>query len=333
MGHHGLRGGARAIALALAVIGATSHAEAQPAAKVYRVGGLVDGAAAAPRTRPLLEAFLQGLRDLGWVEGRNLALDIRFTEGSPDRLAPLAAELVARNPDVLVGGGTGPTLALVHATSTIPIVTFSSDAVASGLVANLAHPGGNVTGLSNLSPELGGKRLQILKEIVPTLTRVALVGNSANPPTRQLVKETEQAARTLGVATIAVDVRGPKDFDTASAAISQSRAEGMLVSFDPATFVQLQRIVDFARERRLPAVYGIREFADAGGLLSYGVSLADLFRRAATYVDRILRGASPAALPVEQPTKFELIVNLRAAKALGLAVPSSVLARADEVIE
>jgi len=333
MRHHGLRGGARAAALALAVIGPVNQAQAQPAAKVYRVGGLVDGAAAAPRARPLLESFVQGLRDLGWVEGRNLTLDIRYTEGSPDRLDPLAAELVARNPDVLVGGGTGPTLALRRATSTIPIVTFSSDAVGSGLVATLAHPGGNVTGLSNLSPELGGKRLQILKEIVPTLTRVALVGNSANPPTRLLIRETELAARALGVDTIAVDVRGSRDFDAASAAIGQGRAEGLLVTFDPATFVQLTRIVDFARERRLPAVYGIREFADAGGLLSYGVSLADLFRRAATYVDRILKGASPAVLPVEQPTKFELIVNLRTAKALGLAIPSSVLARADEVIQ
>jgi putative ABC transport system substrate-binding protein len=293
----------------------------------------VDDAASSPRQRPLLEAFRQGLRDLGYVEGRNVVLELRYTEGVSERLGPLAAELVGLGPDVLLAGGTRPALALKGATTTLPIVALSSDAVGSGLVASLARPGGNVTGLSNLAPELGGKRMQLLKETLPALSRVALLWNTASATTRLEAREAEVAARTLGVELQSVEVRGRGDFDAAFAAIARGRAEALVVIFDPITVAQLPRIVGFAREKQLPGIYGIREFADAGGLISYGVSLADLARRTGSYIDKILRGAKPADLPVEQPTKFELVINLKTARTLGLTIPQSVLIRADEVIQ
>jgi putative ABC transport system substrate-binding protein len=322
-----------AVLLAIHLLATPLAATAQPAGKVYRIGGLVDGSSSGPRVRQLREAFLKGLHDLGYVEGRNVAVELRYTEGASERLGPLAAELVALGPDILLAGGTGPALALKRATATIPIVALSSDAVGSGLVATLARPGGNVTGLSNLAPELAGKRLQLLKEMLPALSRVALLWNAASATTGLEAREAEVTARTLGVELPSVEVRGRGDFDAAFAAIARGRAEALLVVFDPVTVAQLPRIVGFAREKQLPAVYGVREFVDAGGLISYGVNLADLLRRLGSYVDRILRGAKPADLPVEQPAKFELVVNLRTAKALGLTVPRSVLIQADEVIQ
>jgi putative ABC transport system substrate-binding protein len=319
--------------LALALLATPLAAAAQPAGKVYRIGGLVDDAASSPRVRPLLDAFRQGLRELGYAEGRNIVLELRYTEGVPERRLPLAAELVGLGPDVLVTAGTGSALALKQATTSIPIVALSSDAVGSGLVASLARPGGNVTGLSNLAPELGGKRVQLLKEILPALSRMALLWNTASATTGLEAREAEAAARSLGVELQSVEVRGRADFDAAFAAIARGRAEALCVIFDPVTVSQLPRIVAFVREKQLPAVYGIREFAEAGGLLAYGVNQADLARRVGTYVDKLLKGAKPADLPVEQPTTFELVVNLKAARALGLTIPRSVLIRADDVIQ
>jgi putative ABC transport system substrate-binding protein len=321
------------VLLCLALLATPLAAAAQPAGKVYRIGGLVNDASSSPRQRAGLEAFRQGLHDVGFVEGRNYVLEVRYTEGAPERLGPLAAELVGLGPDVLGAAGTGPALALKRATTTIPIVALSADAVGSGLVASLARPGGNVTGLSNLAPELGGKRLELLKEIWPTLSRVALLWNTASASTRLEAREAEAAARSLGVDLQSVEVRGRGDFDAAFAAIVRGRAEALFAILDTVTLAQLPRLVAFVRERRLPAVYGTREFAEAGGLVSYGPNLADLYRRAGIYVGKILKGAKPADLPVEQPTKFELIVNLRTAKALGLTIPPSVLLRADEVID
>jgi putative ABC transport system substrate-binding protein len=319
--------------LALALLATPLAGAAQPAAKVYRFGALVDDASSGPRQRALREAFRQGLHDLGYVEGLHYVLELRFTEGAVERLAPLAAELAGLGPDILLAAGTRSALALKGATTTIPIVANSSDAVGSGLVASLARPGGNVTGLSNLAPELGGKRLQLLKEIVPALSRVALLWNTASASTRLEAREAEVAARTLGVELQSVEVRGRGDVEGAFAAITRGRAEALFVIFDPVTIAELPRILAFAREKKLPAVYGVREFAEAGGLVSYGVNLADLFRRVGGFVDKILKGAKPADLPVEQPTKFELIVNLRTARTLGLAIPESVLIRADHVIQ
>jgi putative ABC transport system substrate-binding protein len=319
--------------LALVLLPAPLTAAAQPAGKVHRIGGLVDGMSSSPMQRPLLEAFHQGLRDLGYAEGRNLVLEVRYAEGASERVGPLAAELVGLGPDVLVAVGTAPALALKRATTTIPIVFLSSDAVGSGLVASLARPGGNVTGLSNLAPELGAKRLELLKEIVPALSRVALLWNTASATTRLEAREAEVAANTLGVELQSVEVRGRGDFDGAFAAITRGRAQALFVIFDPVTIAALPRIVAFAREKQLPAVYGVREFAEAGGLVAYGVNYADLLRRTGIYIDKILKGAKPADLPVEQPTKFELIVNLKTARTLGLAIPQSVLIRADHVIQ
>jgi putative ABC transport system substrate-binding protein len=320
-------------AIALALLAAPLAVEGQPAARAYRFGALVDDASSGPRQRALREAFRQGLHDLGYVEGQHYALELRFTEGAVERLAPLATELAGVGPDILLASGTRSALALKGTTTTIPIVALSADAVGSGLVASLARPGGNVTGLSALAPELGGKRLQLLKEIVPALSRVALLWNTASASTRLEAREVEVAARSLNVELQSVEVRGRGDFEGAFAALTRGRAEALFVLFDPVTLAELPRIVAFAREKKLPAVYGVREFAEAGGLVSYGVNLADLFRRMGIYVDKILKGAKPADLPVEQPTKFQLVINLKTAKALGLTIPPAVLARADEIIE
>ena len=328
-----IRGVALVALLAVSLLATPRAAAEQPAGKVYRIGGLVNDVSSSPRQRALLEAFRQGLHDVGYVEGRNYVLEVRYTEGAPERLGPLAAELVGLGPDVLGAAGTGPALALKRATTTIPIVALSADAVGSGLVASLARPAGNVTGLSNLAPELGGKRLELLKEILPTLSRVALLWNTASTSTRLEVREAEAAARSLGMELQSVEVRGRGDFDAAFAAIVRGRAEALFAILDTVTLAQLPRLVAFVRERRLPAVYGTREFAEAGGLVSYGPNLADLYRRVGMYVGKILKGAKPADLPVEQPTTFELVVNLKTAKALGITIPQSVLLRADHVIE
>jgi putative ABC transport system substrate-binding protein len=298
-------------------------AEAQQAAKVARIGWLADNPAANPHIH---EAFRQGLRDLGYVEGRNLVMEYRSA----------AAELVALKVDVIVGPATANALAAKQATKTIPIVfPAAADAVTSGLVTTLARPGGNVTGLSFLGPELIGKRLEQLNQAVPGVRRVAVLwqpGALGARTDKDILKEAEVAARALGVRPQFVEARGPADFDRAFSDMTKARAGALTVWSTPLFFTERRRLVDLAAKNRLPAVYPWREFVDAGGLMSYGPDLADMFRRAATYVDKILKGAKPADLPVEQPTKFELVINLKAAKALGLTIPPSLLQRADEVI-
>jgi putative ABC transport system substrate-binding protein len=311
-------------------------AEAQQAAKVARIGYLTGtNLAANPH---LHEAFRQGLRDLAYVEGRNLVIEYRDAEGKPERLPALAAELVALKVDVIVtGGGTPTALAAKQATRTLPIVfAFAADPVTSGLVTSLARPGGNITGLSILTTELVGKCLELLKQAVPGVSRVAVLwspGALGERTEKDMLKGADVAGRALGVRLQFVEARGPADFDRAFADMTKART-GALTVLPSAMFVnERRRLVDLAAKNRLPAVYPWREFVDAGGLMSYGPNVADLFRRAATYVDKILKGAKPADLPVEQPTKFELVINLKTAKALGLTIPPSLLGRADEIIQ
>src|SRR5713101_2715957 len=309
-------------------------ADAEQAAKVARIGYLTGSLAAFPQLR---EAFIQGLRDLGYVEGRNLVIEYRSPEGKPERLPALAAELVALKVDVIVAAGTPQPLAAKQATRTIPIVfAGASDPVASGLVTSLARPGGNVTGLSILAPELVGKCLEQLKQAVPGVSRVAVLWHPGGYPERtekNILKGAEVAARALGVRPQFIEARGPDDFDRAFSDMTKARAGALTVLGSTMFGNERRRLVDLAAKNRLPAVYPWREFVDAGGLMAYGPNVADLYRRAATYVDKILKGAKPGDLPVEQPTKFELVINLKTAKALGLTIPQSLLLRADEVIQ
>jgi putative ABC transport system substrate-binding protein len=320
--------------LAGALLAAPFAAEAQQAAKVARIGYLAGSLAAFPQLR---EAFIQGLRDLGYVEGRNLVIEYRSPEGKPERLPALAAELVALKIDVIVAAGTPQPLAAKQATRTIPIVfAGASDPVASGLVTSLARPGGNVTGLSLLAPELVGKCLEQIKQAIPGVNRVAVLwqpGGLGERTERDLLKGAEAAGRALGVRLQFVEARGPADFDRAFSDMTKARSDALTVLGSNMFLIERRRLVALAAKNRLPAVYPVREFVDVGGLMAYGANLADLFRRAATYVDKILKGAKPADLPVEQPTKFELVINLKTAKALGLTIPPSLLQRADEVIQ
>jgi putative ABC transport system substrate-binding protein len=282
-------------------------------------------------------AFLEGLRDLGYVEGRNVVIEYRDAEGKVERFPALLAELIALKVDVIVAPGTPAALAAKHATRTLPIVfPVAVDPVQSGLVTSLARPGGNVTGLSALVSELVGKCLEQLTQAVPGVSRVAVLwqpGGLDERTEKEMLKGAEVAGRALGVRLQFVQARGPADFERAFSEMTKARA-GALTVLTSVMFVnERRRLVDLAAENRLPAAYAQREFVDAGGLMSYGTNVADLFRRAATYVDRILKGAKPGDLPVEQSTKFELVINLKAAKALGLTIPPSVLARADQVIE
>jgi putative tryptophan/tyrosine transport system substrate-binding protein len=319
--------------IAISLLAAPLAVEAQPAGKIPQIGFLVAASASDSAYARLIEAFRQGLRDLGYVEGRNIVVEYRYADGKYERLPALAAELVRLKVDVIVSHGTNAPLAAKKATSAIPIVmTSAGDPVGSGLVSSLARPGGNVTGLSLMIPELGGKRLQLLKEILPGLSRVAVLWNAANPYASLVVREMEATATTLGVQLQSLVVRGPDDFEGALAAATTGRAGALTAVEDPLTITKRRQIVDFAAKRRLPAIYGVKEFVDAGGLMSYGANFADLWRRSATYVDKILKGAKPADLPVQQPTKFEFVINLKTAKALGLTIPPSVLLRADEVI-
>jgi putative ABC transport system substrate-binding protein len=318
------------VAGTLGLLAAPLAAKAQLAGKVYRIGILPPGPI-APRMH-LWKAFQDELRQLGYVEGQNITFVIRSPEEAGKPLAELAAELVSLRVDVIVTAGPG-TLAAKNATSTLPVVfTNHSDPVSVGVVASLARPGGNVTGVSLMAPELGGKRLQLLKEVVPRASRVAILWNPANPVLALLVRETEAAARTLGVPLQHLEIRAPEDIDHAFEAATRGLVSALTVVEDPLVLSQRARVVALAAESRLPAIYGFREVAEAGGLMSYAANLSDSYRRAATYVDKILKGAKPADLPVEQPTKFELVINLKTAKALGLTIPPSVLARADEVI-
>ncbi len=322
------------IALAFGILVLSVSSDAQQPGKVARIGFLGNTPPTTPEGRHLLDAFLQGLRERGYVEGKNVAIEYRWAEGKLDRLPELAAQLIRLKPDVIVATGMPAPLALKHATATIPIVMAAAgDPVGSGLVDSLARPGGNITGLSILTPELGGKRLQLLKEVVPGIFRVAVLWNAGNPYAALVVREIEVAARTLGVQLQSLELRGPDDFDGAFGVAIRGRAAAVITVEDPLTVAYRARVVDFASKNRLPAMYGVREFVDAGGLMAYGPSLSDLFRRSATYVEKILKGAKPADLPVEQPTKFEFIINLKTAKALGLTIPRSILIRADEVIQ
>src|SRR2546427_5888338 len=280
-----------------------------------------------------MEAFRNGLHELGYVEGKNIVIEYRYADGKLKRLPALAAELLRLKVDVIVTTGPTTTRPATEATSTIPIVMgFDSDPVGSGFVASLARPGGNVTGLSALSPEISGKQLELLKEIVPTLSRVAVLGNSAEPANALVLREVELAAGAFGVKLQYLDVLGPKDIETAFRAASKGRADAVLVLLSPVVISHRTQLVEIALRSRLPAIYFRPEFVEDGGLMSYATSFADLSRRAATYVDKILKGTKPADLPVEQPTKFELVINLKAAKQIGLTIPPKVLAQADKGI-
>jgi putative ABC transport system substrate-binding protein len=308
-----------------------SLAEAQQPTKIPGIGYL--GAPAPTVVSARTEAFRQGLRDLAYVEGKNIVIEYRFAEGKLDRLPALVSELVRLKVDVIVTGGPTPTRAAKEATSTIPIVMAQDpDPVGNGFVASLARPGGNITGLSTLAPELSGKRLELLKEIIPKLSRVAVFGTSSQPGSAQLLKEIELVAKAFGVKLQYLDVLDPKDIETAFRAASKGRAEAVLMLQSPVLFPQRTQVVDLAATRRLPAIYPSSDIVDVGGLMTYGVSFIDLHRRAATYVDKILKGRTPADLPVEQPMRFEFIINLNAAKKIGLTVPPNVLVRADRVI-
>jgi putative ABC transport system substrate-binding protein len=280
------------------------------------------------------EAFRQGLRELGYVEGKNIVVEWRYAQGKPDRVSQLAAELVGLKVDVIVTAGPTPTRAVKQATKTIPtVMTQDGDPVGNGFVASLARPGGNITGLSRLTPELSGKQLELLKEIVPKLSRVAVFGTSTQPGNAQVLREVELAAKTLGVEVQYLDVLVPKDIETGFRTAGKERAHAVLILV--AGLVansQREKTVDLVVKSRLPAIYNLPGYMEAGGLMFYGVNILDLDRRAATYIDKILKGAKPADLPVEQPTKFELVINLKAAKQIGLTIPPHVLARADRVI-
>ena len=330
-----IRGVALIVVLAVSLLAAPLPAEAQQAAKVARIGYLSPSLASSPH---LHDAFLQGLRDLGYVEGRNVVIEYRDAEGKLERVPALAAELVALKVDVIfVGGGTRVTLAAMQATKTIPIVfTGVGDPIESGLVTNLARPGGNATGLSSLGPELIGKRLELLKQAVPGVDRVAVLrlpGALGERTDKDMLTAADVAARSLGVRLQFVEARGPDEFARAFSDMSSARAGALTVLPSNRFLREHRRLVDLAAKNRLPAVYTSSEFVDAGGLMSYGANQRDLFRRAATYVDKILKGAKPGDLPVEQPTKFELVINLRTAKAAGVTIPPSLLLRADQVIE
>jgi ABC-type uncharacterized transport system substrate-binding protein len=321
-----LAGGLLAIPLA---------AEAQQAAKVARIGYLATNQSVSQIRQ---EAFRQGLRDLGYVEGRNVVIEIRDAEGKPERLPALAADLVALKVDVIVApASTRAALAAKQATRTLPIVFIAvGDPVTSGLVTSLARPGGNVTGLSILLPELVGKCLELLTQAVPGVSRVAVLwqpGALGERTDKYMLKEAETAARALGVRLQLVEARGPADIDRAFSDMTRARAGALTVWSTPMFSSERRRLADLAAKNRLPAVYPQRDYVDAGGLMSDGPNFPDMFRRAATYVDKILKGAKPGDLPVEQPTKFELVINLKTAKALGLTIPPSLLARADEVIQ
>jgi len=301
-------------------------ARAQQQGKIPRIG-IIDDA-------PMWNPFRQGLRDLGYLEGQSIAFEYRHADGEPERLAEAATDLAHRSVDVIATYGTAPSIAAKAATTTIPIVMIGvGDVVRTGLVQSLAHPGGNITGNTVLGPEVQPKRLQLFKEAVPALSRVALLWNPDNASNRLTAEEIRAAAATLGMTFTVVPVRRADELDGALAAMMRERPDGLMATGDALHQLHIERIIKFLANNRLPGLFQLRENVVAGGLMSYGASLPDLFRRGAEYVHRILQGTKPADLPVEQPTKFDLVVNLTTAKALGLEVPPTLLARADEVIE
>ncbi len=319
-------------ALALLLLAAPLAAAAQQPAKIPRIGLL---SPFSPSDTALWhQAFRQGLSDLGWVEGKNISIDYRYSEGRADRLPGLAADLVRLKVDIIVVSVTTDALAAKKATGTIPIVMASvGDPVASGLVASLAQPGGNITGLSQIAPELVGKRLELLKDIVPKLTRLAVLWRPEGDSSPLAWKESQLPAPKLGLQLHSMEVRSSDDLDKAFEDATRARVGALIVTPDPVLVRNLKRIAGLAAKNRLPSIFHLKEFADSGGLVAYGVHRSDMFRRAATYVDKILKGAKPADLPIEQPTKFELVINAKTAKALGLTIPPSLLQRADQIIE
>jgi putative ABC transport system substrate-binding protein len=315
-----------------ALLAASLAAEAQQAGTVPRIGLL--SAFSPSDAAGWYEALRQGLRDLGWIEGKNIRIEYRYAEGHNDRLPDLAAELVRLNVDIIVTSVTTDTLPAKEATRTIPIVMASAaDPVGMGIVASLARPGRNVTGLSQIAPELAGKRLELLKEIVPNLSRVGVMWNPGDRGSTVNWQELQLPARSLGIQLHSLETRSPTGFDQVFADASRLRVGALAILPDPLFARNLRRIADLAVKNRLPAIFHLREFVDSGGLVTYGPNRADMFRRAAVYVDKILKGAKPADLPIERPTKFELVINMKTAKALGLTIPQSLLLRADEVIQ
>jgi putative ABC transport system substrate-binding protein len=308
-------------------------ATAQQAEKVPRIGFL--SLNSAEELQPRLAALRQGLRERGWVEGQNIVIEVRFAEGEVDQLPALVGELIRLKVDIIVTTSSATTWAAKDATKSIPIVmAVSADALGEGLVTSLAHPGGNITGMTFLvGPEIAGKHLELLKEVAPAASRVAVLTNPTNRSHATLTRELKAAARAFGVQLQVLDARSPDQLDSAFAAMTRERAAALLVLTDSMFVGQRRRVADLAARSKLPAMYYQREFVDAGGLISYGASLSDMFRHAATHVDKILRGAKPGDIPVEQPTKFELVINLKTARALGLTIPQSLLLRADEVIQ
>jgi len=305
---------------------------AQQTGKIYRIGYLASASATA--TQHLVDAFRQGLGELGWIEGQNVVIEYRFAEGRHERLPALAADLIHLKVDIIAAGPTPPASAAKNATKTIPIVmTAVGDPVEQGLVASLAHPGGNVTGVSFSSLEIFGKVLELLKESVPKVRRVAILSNPANPAQAFAARHVTAAAQSLRVQLRLLEARGPSAFDGAFAAMAEDQVQALLVLTDPMFLLHRARLAALAVQYRQPSMYAVKEGVEAGGLMSYGPSLVAAFRRAAVFVDKILKGARPADLPVEEPTKFELVINLKTAKALGLTIPPSMLARADQVIE
>jgi putative ABC transport system substrate-binding protein len=318
----------RLIAIIVTLLGLGTVAQAQQTKKVPRIGFL------SASRQPWDEAFRQSLHELGYVEGQNITIEYRYAEGKFERLPDLAGELVRLNVDAIVAGETGAIRAAKQSTSTIPIImAVTADPVGSGFVASLARPGGNITGLTSLSPDLSGKRLELLKETVTGLVRVAVLWNSGNPDNAAQLKETESAAKILGIQLQSVGVRNSNDFDEAFSSIKKRRTSALYALGDSLMATNRKRIADFAANNRLPSMFSTRQAVEVGGLMAYGTNFLDLFRRAATYVDKILKGAKPAELPVEQPTKFELVINLKTAKQIGLTIPPNVLARADKVIK
>jgi putative tryptophan/tyrosine transport system substrate-binding protein len=319
-----------ALIIAFAMCGAV--ATAQQPTKVPRIGFQTDAPISAVTAR--IEAFRQGLRELGYIEGKNIIIEWRSAEGKIERRSEIAAELARLKVDVIVSAGPTVTRAVKEATSTIPIVMAQDpDPVGNGFVASLARPGGNITGLATLSTEISGKQLELLKEIVPKLSRVAVIGNSTNPGDSQALREVVLAAGSFEIYLRYLDVLDPKDLETTFRSAAKGRADALVLLGNPILNAHRKPIVDLAAKHRLPAIYSRPEYIESGGLMYYGTSYNDSFRRAATYVDKILKGAKPADLPVEQATKFELIVNLKAAKQIGLIIPPNVLARADRVIK
>jgi putative ABC transport system substrate-binding protein len=322
------------LALGAMLLALSGPVDAQQIEKIPRIGFLFSGDLSEASAR--IEAFRQGLRELGYVEGKNIVIEQRSSGEKPDILSNLAGELVSLKVATIVTMGTEPTQAAKDATGTIPIVmTYVSDPIGFGFVASLARPDGNITGLTNLGPELSGKRLELLKEVLPQTSRVIVLLSPGNPIHTFLLKEMQVPAGALGIKLLSLELRGrsPKQVDEAFGTLKYSHSDALMVLPPPFNSLAMKRIVDLAVKKRLPTTYHWKEYVEAGGLMYYGANLPDMYRRAATYVDKILKGAKPADLPVEQPTKFELVINLKAAKQIGLTIPPNMLVRADKVIK